>query len=58
VLVGVLDEARPEPDPAEVADYRWVHPEELRARLREDPEGFSPWLAGVLEIAAGPPVHA
>ncbi|MEU4838364.1 isopentenyl-diphosphate Delta-isomerase [Nocardia testacea] len=59
VLVGVLDDARPEPDPAEVADYRWVRPDELRARLREDPDGFSPWLAGVLEIAAaGPQVPA
>ncbi|MEU1954204.1 isopentenyl-diphosphate Delta-isomerase [Nocardia rhamnosiphila] len=59
VLVGVLDDAQPAPDPAEVADYRWVRPDELRTRLREDPDAFSPWLAGVLEIAAaGPPVPA
>lgn len=51
VLVGKLDDIEPNPDPAEVADYRWIHPEELRKRLREHPEEFSPWFAGVLEIA-------
>ncbi|WP_328392484.1 isopentenyl-diphosphate Delta-isomerase [Nocardia sp. NBC_00416] len=58
VLVGSLDGVEPAPDPAEVAGHRWIRPEELRTRLREQPDDFSPWLAGVLEIAgANPPVH-
>jgi isopentenyl-diphosphate delta-isomerase len=37
------------PDPAEVADLRWVEPEELRAHLAADPDRYAPWLVGVLE---------
>ncbi|MGI5220039.1 isopentenyl-diphosphate Delta-isomerase [Nocardia sp. CA-290969] len=51
VLVGSLDDGNPEPDPAEVAAYRWMRPEELRLRLQEKPDEFSPWFAGVLEVA-------
>ncbi|MGW1741116.1 isopentenyl-diphosphate Delta-isomerase [Nocardia sp. NPDC001965] len=59
VLVGLVDGLRPDPDPAEVAGYRWIRPDELRVRLRADPDSFSPWLAGVLEIAAAaPPIRA
>ncbi|MGI5212364.1 isopentenyl-diphosphate Delta-isomerase [Plantactinospora sp. CA-290183] len=36
------------PDPDEVADLRWVHPDELRAALAADPTGYAPWLGGVL----------
>jgi isopentenyl-diphosphate delta-isomerase len=37
------------PDPDEVADLRWMHPEELRARMATDPDAYAPWLAGVLQ---------
>lgn len=51
VLVGLLDDAAPEPDPAEVAAYRWIGSNDLRRRLQEAPHEFSPWFAGVLEVA-------
>jgi isopentenyl-diphosphate Delta-isomerase len=41
-----------DPDPAEVADLRWVDPAELRADLAERPGSYSPWLAGVLAVTA------
>jgi isopentenyl-diphosphate delta-isomerase len=49
VLVGEFTQDAPlEPDPNEVADLRWVRPDELRADLTARPEAYSPWLAGVL----------
>jgi|HigsolmetaAR201D_1030396.scaffolds.fasta_scaffold39812_1 isopentenyl-diphosphate delta-isomerase len=36
------------PDPDEVADLRWVDPEELGDRIAADPDAYAPWLAGVL----------
>lgn len=51
VLVGLLGTETPRPNPAEVADHRWVHPDELRAALHEDPTRYSPWLPGVLDVA-------
>ncbi|MBE1485852.1 isopentenyl-diphosphate Delta-isomerase [Plantactinospora soyae] len=36
------------PDPDEVADLRWMHPDELRAQLDADPTAYAPWLGGVL----------
>jgi isopentenyl-diphosphate Delta-isomerase len=52
VLIGYLD-STPQPHPAEVADYAWVDPDELRAALAANPDSYSPWLGGVLEIATG-----
>ncbi|MEV4627968.1 isopentenyl-diphosphate Delta-isomerase [Micromonospora sp. NPDC049523] len=37
------------PDPAEVADLRWVDPEELRADIDANPDGYAPWLVGVID---------
>jgi isopentenyl-diphosphate delta-isomerase len=37
------------PDPAEVADLRWVDPDELRADLAANPDRYAPWLVGVIE---------
>ncbi|WP_326562114.1 isopentenyl-diphosphate Delta-isomerase [Micromonospora sp. NBC_01796] len=37
------------PDPAEVADLRWVDPEELRADIDANPGGYAPWLVGVID---------
>ncbi|PNW08290.1 isopentenyl-diphosphate delta-isomerase [Microbacterium sp. AG157] len=34
----------PEPNPDEVAEYRWVDPRELAASLESTPWAFSPWL--------------
>jgi isopentenyl-diphosphate delta-isomerase len=51
VLVGrvPLDIPR-QPDPAEVADVRWVAPNELRAGLDAEPTAYAPWLAGVIAL--------
>ena len=48
VLIGDLpDGAVPRPDPAEVADVRWVTVGELLADLAADGRAYAPWLAGV-----------
>lgn len=50
VLLGELPAGRHlMPDPDEVAEVRWVAPDELRAGLVEDPRSYAPWLAGVAE---------
>lgn len=36
------------PDPVEVADIRWINRRQLADSLHASPEGFAPWLAGVL----------
>jgi isopentenyl-diphosphate Delta-isomerase len=38
------------PDPAEVAEVRWVDPGSLRAALGTDPDTYAPWLAGVVAL--------
>jgi isopentenyl-diphosphate delta-isomerase len=35
------------PDQEEVADVRWVSPQELRTALDTDSRAYAPWLAGV-----------
>lgn len=39
------------PDPAEVADVRWLTPDRLRADLADNPDRYAPWLRGVLAVA-------
>jgi isopentenyl-diphosphate delta-isomerase len=52
VMVGVVDApAVPVPDPAEVAEWRWVPLDELRAALAERPDTYTPWLSGVIRLA-------
>ncbi len=34
----------PNPSPAEVAEWRWVNPDNLRAAIEGAPFAFSPWL--------------
>ena len=34
----------PHPSPAEVAEWRWVNPDNLRAAIEGAPFAFSPWL--------------
>ncbi|MEV4202244.1 isopentenyl-diphosphate Delta-isomerase [Micromonospora globbae] len=36
------------PDPAEVAELRWVEPTALEADLDADPRAYAPWLRGVV----------
>jgi isopentenyl-diphosphate delta-isomerase len=56
VLVGDLPTgALPAPDPAEVADYRWVPAPALLADLAADPDGYAPWLGGVLSTLRASP---
>ncbi|WP_454198942.1 isopentenyl-diphosphate Delta-isomerase [Nocardia sp. Marseille-Q1738] len=50
VLIGRLD-STPRPDPAEVADWVWIRPDALRDALTDNPATYTPWLAGVLDIA-------
>ncbi|WP_196812158.1 isopentenyl-diphosphate Delta-isomerase [Nocardia sp. CNY236] len=51
VLIGRPDIESPRPDAAEVGDYTWIRPDELRAALTTNPQEYTPWLAGVLDIA-------
>jgi isopentenyl-diphosphate delta-isomerase len=55
VLLGILDREQDQlrPDPTEVASLRWVRPADLGVELRERPDDFAPWLAGVTEVALG-----
>ncbi|MHB1294971.1 MAG: isopentenyl-diphosphate Delta-isomerase [Anaerolineae bacterium] len=48
VLVGCF-EGLPTPDPAEVAAWRWVRPEDLRRQLEANPEAFAPWFRLAVE---------
>jgi isopentenyl-diphosphate Delta-isomerase len=53
VLLGDLPaERKLLPDPAEVADLRWVSVPELRAAIAADPRSYAPWLHGVTERLA------
>jgi isopentenyl-diphosphate delta-isomerase len=56
VVLGRSD-VDPEPDPAEVGDWRWVRPEDLRAEFDDDPTRFTPWFPlawSVLDDALAP----
>ncbi len=48
VFVGTHD-AEPAPDPAEVAEWRWVSMDELRRGLDEEPHLYSRWLKLAVE---------
>lgn len=48
----------PQPNPSEVAEYRWVDPLDLAASLEATPWAFSPWLvlqAQQLHLFGTPP---
>jgi isopentenyl-diphosphate delta-isomerase len=51
VLVATLAAGVPAPAAAEVSDCRWTDTAVLRAALRADPDGYTPWLTRVLDIA-------
>ena len=49
VLVGkVASDALLAPDPEEVADIRWVDQRQLIDALNASPQGYAPWLTGVI----------
>ena len=51
VLLGrVGDDLAVAPDPAEVAELRWVDPAALTREIADEPHAFAPWLAGVLAL--------
>lgn len=52
VLVARISVTAPmQPDPAEVADVRWLAPDRLRADMADNPDPYVPWLGGVLAVA-------
>lgn len=48
VLVATLTGGTPVPDPAEVSEYAWLSPADVRAGIAARPGDYSPWLPGVL----------
>jgi isopentenyl-diphosphate delta-isomerase len=51
VLVGTLVQGVTAPDEGEVREVRWANPGPLGAEIAARPDDFTPWLAGVLDIA-------
>ena len=52
VLVATLTSGAPAADDSEVRQVRWASPGPLAAEIDARPAEFTPWLAGVLEIAS------
>jgi len=52
VLVATLTNGAPAADESEVRQVRWASPGPLAAEIGARPAEFTPWLAGVLEIAS------
>ena len=51
VLIGETGTGvRPDPDPAEVADMRWQHLDDLVAAVTAEPDNYAPWLSGVVGV--------
>lgn len=51
VLVAAVTDGATAADPNEVREVRWVSPDDLAVEIAARPEDFTPWLAGVLDIA-------
>lgn len=51
VFVATLDDGVPAPDESEVHAVRWASPDALTAEIAARPADFTPWLAGVLDLA-------
>jgi isopentenyl-diphosphate delta-isomerase len=51
VFVATLTDGVPAADESEVREVRWASPGPLAAEIAERPADFTPWLAGVLDIA-------
>lgn len=52
VFVGEFS-GEPEPDPLEVAEWRWIAPDDLAAELASSPDRFSAWFPIALERLVG-----
>ena len=52
VLVATLTSGAPAADDSEVRQVRWASPGPLAAEIDARPAEFTPWLAGVLQIAS------
>ncbi|MDG4794915.1 isopentenyl-diphosphate Delta-isomerase [Micromonospora sp. WMMD1082] len=46
------------PEPTEVAELRWADPDQLATAIERDPDGYAPWLGGVLDRLLHPPEPA
>ncbi|MGH3170288.1 MAG: isopentenyl-diphosphate Delta-isomerase [Trebonia sp.] len=57
VLIATLTSGVPQPDESEVQDCHWADPSLLRAALTSSPRGYTPWLSGVLDLAAAARPH-
>jgi isopentenyl-diphosphate delta-isomerase len=55
LFVGVVD-ADPNPDPAEVEEWKWVDARELPVQISADPGRYAPWL--VIALLAFPDLTA
>lgn len=53
VFRATLTSGEPAPDESEVSEVRWASPEPLAAEIAARPDEFTPWLAGVLDLAGG-----
>jgi len=51
VFVATLTNGAPAPDESEVREVRWASPGPIAAEIAARPADFTPWLAGVLDIA-------
>ncbi|MCA6364998.1 MAG: isopentenyl-diphosphate Delta-isomerase [Bacteroidetes bacterium] len=50
VFTGISD-TNPQPDPAEVMDWRWVRRDDLLAEMSAEPEKFTAWFKIIAERA-------
>jgi isopentenyl-diphosphate delta-isomerase len=61
VFVATVDEVTVRANPAEVADWRWVAPTQLRADVSAHPSRYTPWfrllLDDTLAAASAHPAH-
>jgi isopentenyl-diphosphate delta-isomerase len=51
VFVATLTSGIPSADESEVREVRWASPDPLAAEIAARPDEFTPWLAGVLNVA-------
>ncbi len=60
VVVGSTEGAiAVQPDPTEIADWRWIAIGDLQRDLRDRPEQYAPWLSDALRVAlAAPPARS
>lgn len=53
VFTAIIDD-EPRPNPHEVVDWTWVHPDDLAESVARTPFAFSPWLALQLPLLLAP----